>query len=136
MVILPHVAKGYSMDRLYLLTSTFLSLFFVIGAVIISNVLGKLRKTRIRKNMLSSDNKPSDKSIFLILLILVPYFLCVSGFAYNILGENKSVLSNSNVDSYYESYILDGESLGAKWLGEYKNDSKNTCILFWGLPDV
>nr|WP_319374728.1 DUF2206 domain-containing protein [uncultured Methanobacterium sp.] len=123
MVILPYVAQGYSMDRLYLLTSAFLSIFFVIGASVISNVLGKLKNIKIGRDLLLINNASSNKSFYLILLILVPYFLCVSGFTYNILGENKSVLSNSNVDSYYESYITDGESFGAKWLGEYKSST-------------
>lgn len=121
MVVLPYVAEGYSMDRLYLLTSTFLSIFFVLGASIIPNILEKLKNLKIGRNILQISNSSSNKPLYIMLLILVPYFLCVSGFTYNILGENKSVLSNSNVDSYYESYITDGESFGANWLGQYKD---------------
>ncbi|WP_321421169.1 DUF2206 domain-containing protein [uncultured Methanobacterium sp.] len=190
MVILPHIAKGYSMDRLYLLTSTFLSLFFILGGVILADFLGRLKNQEnvqgikgtdpFRKgwdlkslnplgkgwdlkslnplgkgwdlkslnplgkgwdlkslnplgkgwdlksigksvrNILSIKNSSPNRGFYILLLILVPYFLCVSGFTYNLLGENRSVLSNSNVESYYESYITDGESAGAEWLGQYR----------------
>jgi uncharacterized membrane protein len=120
MVILPYVANAYSIDRLYLLTSTYLSLFFVIGVIFLYKSVDKLLNKIFRKNIISHVKISSNKYVILILLILIPYFLCVSGFTYNLLGENKSVLLNSNVDAYSELYVTDGESSGAKWLSSYR----------------
>ena len=119
-VIIPGIAKGYSMDRLYLLTSSLLAVFFIIGGIKLSGILNKIFHRN--KNI---DHKFSS-SVFIILIVLIPYFMCVNGFIYNITGENRSVLSNSNVESYSEMYILDGESNGAKWLGDNRNTSLKT----------
>jgi uncharacterized membrane protein len=113
MVMVPYVAVGYSMDRLYLLTSSLLSLFFVIGGITFTKIFNNKK----RRNNQNSSNKP----LILILLIIIPYFLCVSGFTYNITGESHSVLLNSKGDSYSENYVLDKETYGAKWFSSYRD---------------
>ena len=97
MVALPFVSKGYGMDRLYAVAITILSVFFVIGGMMVSGHL-KVR------------------AYLIILLILIPYFLCVTGVMYNIFGVPRAIILNSEEEQYDLMYIHDQESYGAKWL--------------------
>ncbi|KAF5431953.1 putative membrane protein, partial [Candidatus Methanophagaceae archaeon] len=120
MVILPYISVKYSLMRLYAVTITILSVFFVIGGITISkhissftkhfllekepvprkqNSFGKVihfKKRFVRKekqksfdkisNLQRNKGEKSSQAYFIILLVLIPYFLCVSDVAYNIAG--------------------------------------------------
>ncbi|MFZ2455889.1 MAG: DUF2206 domain-containing protein [Candidatus Altiarchaeia archaeon] len=97
-VVAPFVSVGYSLDRVYAVTIILLSVFFVIGGMTLSSY------TRI-------------PAWLIIMILLVPYFLCVSGFMYNLFGYPRAILLNSHGEDQYDYlYVHDQEVSGATWL--------------------
>jgi len=100
MIALPFISKGYGIQRLYATGITILSVFFVIGGIMISKGL-KVR------------------AYLIILLVLIPYFFCVTGVMYNIFGYPRAITLNSEGEGYDNMYVHDQDSYGAKWIGTY-----------------
>jgi uncharacterized membrane protein len=95
-----------------------------------------LRKTLYGKNASqktcakrkSNDQNGSEVGAYLIiLLVLIPYFFCVTGVMYNIFGVPRAIILNSEGEQYNTMYIHDQESYGAKWLRD-NGELKNTMI--------
>ena len=106
MVALPFVSKGYFIHRLYLMMMIILSVCFIIGGM----TLAKYFKLR---------------PYLIILLILIPYFLFITGAIHQICGVSSSIYFNSEGEKYNREYIHDQGSYGAKWLMiNGKNNSK------------
>ena len=104
-VALPFVSTGYGMDRAHFLVICILSMFFVIGGITLAGHL-KVR------------------AYLIILLVLIPYFLCVTGVTYQIVGVPRAIILNSEGKQYDLLYVHDQESYGARWLAnnaEQKN---------------
>jgi len=97
MVALPFVSTGYGIQRLYSLVIVILSVCFVIGGIVLA------KYTKI-------------KPYLIILLILIPYSMFVTGAMYQIFGAPTSVNLNSEGDGYDIEYLHDSESCAAKWL--------------------
>ncbi|CAD6491101.1 MAG: hypothetical protein CHKLHMKO_00055 [Candidatus Argoarchaeum ethanivorans] len=111
MVALPFISAHYGMDRLYAVAITILSVFFVIGGIIVAKYLDKLLyKKKIVKN------KREIQAYVIILLVLIPYFFCVTGVMYNLFGYPRAITLNSEGKQYNMSYVHDQESYGAKWI--------------------
>ena len=114
MVALPFVSTRYGMIRLYAVATTILSLFFVIGGVTVSRYLNQLiavfRGKALKKNISQA------RAYLVILLVLIPYFLCVTGVTYQMFGVPRSIILNSEGEQYDPYYVQDQESYGAKWL--------------------
>jgi len=125
-IIIPFVSIGYSMDRLYALTNIILSMFFVIGGVILSKYL-IISLSNLHSKWWNENISQTRMSLILLLLILIPYFLCVTGVMYNIFGVPKAIILNSEGDQYDQMYIHDQESYGAKWL---KNNTYETDKIY------
>ncbi len=104
MIALPYVSKGYDIQRLYSAMIIVLSIFFVIGGLILSKYL-------------------NVRAYFIILLILIPYFFIVTGITYQIIDYPRSIILNSEGEDYNNMYLHDQEYFGAKWLGE-RSDGK------------
>ena len=64
------------------------------------------------------------RAYLIILLVLIPYFLFVTGAMYNIFGFPRDITLNSEGKQYDVEYIHDQESYSAKWL-ENNADQKN-----------
>ena len=106
MVALPFVSKGYYIHRLYLLMIIILSVCFIMGSM----TLAKYFKLR---------------PYLIILLVLIPYFLFMTGAIHQICGVPSSIILNSEGEGYKHEYIHDQGSYGAKWLMmNGKNNSK------------
>jgi uncharacterized membrane protein len=160
-VAVPYISVGYGLDRMYPLAITILSVFFVIGGIMLSKhflskertcakketlfakqkaftknnsffsqafflrkVVGKafLSKKRfvLKEKQKSSTKSTSEvRAYLIILLVLIPYFLCVTGVMYNIFGVPRSIILNSEGAEYDMWFVHDQESYGAKWLGDY-----------------
>ena len=100
-VALPFVSTGYGIDRLYSLAVVILSVCFVIGGIVLSKHL-------------------KVQTYLIILLILIPYFLMVTGVSHQIAGIPASIILNSEgVNRYDAEYLHDYESCSAKWLKNY-----------------
>ena len=142
MVALPFVSRGYGIPRLYSLVLVILSVCFVIGGMTLSHFLSKERtgakketlfacKKGLRENIsqqtfkkhfasksVGSENGSEVLAYLIILLILIPYFLFMSGAMYQIFGAPTSLNLNSEGKGYDIEYLHDSESCAAKWLME------------------
>ena len=125
MIALPVVAVGYSLDRLYAVAITILSVFFVIGGIIVAKYLNKL--LAVLQGKASTNNTSQVLTYLIILLVLIPYFLCVTGVMYNLFGVPRAIILNSEGERYDTLYVHDQESYGAKWLANYA-EQKNIRI--------
>ena len=152
MIALPFIAVGYSLDRLYAVAITILSVFFVIGGITLSknlslNLLRKvLSKTLREKKALPKKQKEGKKGeiwkgkengsqvrgYLIILLVLIPYFLCVTGVTYQMFGYPRSVILNSEGEQYDLYYVHDQESCCAKWLGDYAEKRRRIYSDWYG----
>jgi uncharacterized membrane protein len=131
MITLPYLAIGYDIMRLYSITATILAVFFVIGGITIAKklslkkkgLLGQLflgKKSFNKKSTLQRNKEGNNSQAYLIiLLVLIPYFLCVSGVTYNIAGVPRSILLNSEGEQYDIYYARDEEVVSAKWLNRH-----------------
>lgn len=106
MVSLPFVSKGYGMDRLYQFSITILSVFFILGAIFLSKYV-------------------KISPLIIILFVLIPYFLSVTGVTYNIFDVHRSILLNSHGEQYDIYFVHDHENIGANWIKKY-NESDTT----------
>jgi uncharacterized membrane protein len=137
---IPHLSKGYGLGRSYPLASAILAVFFVIGGIILSKhflskertcakkecnssfgkaFLSKKRFVLKEKQKSSTKNTLQGRAYFIILLVLIPYFLCITGAMYNISGDRDSIILNSEGGGYEWAYVHDQESCALKWFGNY-----------------
>ena len=96
-VVLPFILRGYSTNRMYFQMMVILSPFFIIGGVAVARWI----RTR---------------SYWVILVVLIPYFMCTSGIMYQIFDFPESVVLNSKGDKYNYLYVYDQETAAARWL--------------------
>jgi len=106
-VALPGIFIGYSMDRAFCQIMAVLSTFFAIGGIKISSMLHIKRP------------------YFVILIVLIPYFLCANGFISELYNIPSSINLNSGGDIYDELYVYDQEVFASKWLSSYYNNKLN-----------
>ena len=138
-VALPYIAAGYGLDRLFAVATIILSVFFVIGGIILSKSLSFIKQTfkksliknfSFKKEPLLKKQKEGGKgeiwkgkenssqvwAYLVILLVLVPYFLCFTGAMYNLFGVPRYITLNSEGEQYELLYVHDQDSYGAKWI--------------------
>jgi uncharacterized membrane protein len=132
MVALPYVSQHYSLGRLYAVGITILSVFFVIGGITLSKhfffftkrklVLKEKQSFTKRSNYLRNNGKNGSqvRAYLIILLVLIPYFLCVTGVTYQMFGYPRRITLDSEGETYDKFFVHDQESCGAKWLEEYR----------------
>jgi uncharacterized membrane protein len=113
MITIPFVSKGYGIERLYGTVGIILSTFFVIGGITTSKYL-------------------KIKPYIIILIILLPYFLCVSGVTYNMFDVPREITLNSEGEYYDIMYIHDEETSAAKWLKSSRNKNIEIISDFYG----
>ncbi len=136
MIALPFVAVGYALDRLYAVAIIILSVFFVIGGIVLSKQTFKKSLIKKQKREGTALQKPGREGVgwentsqiwtyLLILLILIPYFFCVTGVTYYMFGYPRGILLNSEGKEYDILYVYDQESYSAQWL-KSNTDEKAT----------
>jgi uncharacterized membrane protein len=145
-VALPFVSTSYGIDRLYAVAITILSVFFVIGGIMVSKLFfffkkktgAKRKNNRVfgkslfSKERFKEENASQIGAYLIILLVLIPHFFCVTGAMYNIFGFPETIILNSEGEHYDSWYVHDQESYGAKWLKEYNKDKTMIYTNFWG----
>lgn len=112
-VALPYVGTGYGIQRIYTQVSVILSVNFVIAAIILSEYLSKYIRV---------------KPYLPILLVLIPYFFCLSGPMYQLFGYPRDITLNSQESLHTRMYIYDAESYSAKWLGQHGQDGATIYV--------
>jgi uncharacterized membrane protein len=132
MVALPFLSIGYDINRTYCFSITILSVFFVIGGIVLSKnlslnllrtVLSKMLrgKKALPKKQKEKENDSQVRAYLIILFVLIPYFLFATGSIHTIFGVPGGIILNSEGRAYDNYYVHDHESYGAKWLIEYKD---------------
>ena len=133
MVALPYISKGYDIHRLYSLVAVFLSLCFVMGGITLSRMLSKylsFSKKALPKKQKEGQIDSHMRAYIIILLILVPYSMFMTGVMYQIFGAHVSLNLNSEGEFYSseiftDEYVYDSESSAAKWLmSNHEKDSR------------
>ena len=109
MVALPGVGTGYGIQRGYTQASVILSVSFVVAAIILSKYI------RV-------------KPYLLILLVMIPYFFCVSGLMYQVFGYPRDITLNSQERLHTNMYISDAESYAAKWVEQYNEEEAKIYV--------
>ena len=89
--------------------------------------LSKKRFVLKEKQKSSTKNTSQVRAYLIILLVLIPYFLCATGMMYNIFGVPRAIALNSEGERYDMLYVHDQESYGAKWLRD-NSELENTMI--------
>jgi uncharacterized membrane protein len=142
MITLPYITRGYDIVRLHAVTNTILSVFFVVGGITLSKQKFKkslVKNLSLKKKDLAKKQKEGGKenaepqAYLIILLVLIPYFLFVTGFMFNIGGVPHSLLLNSEGRDYSRC-LQDTEIISAKWLCE--QDIGNSKIYTAGYSDL
>ena len=133
-IVLPYVSTGYGIDRLYSLVTIVLSTCFVMGGIALSNLFLKqtFKKSSIKNATQTSFKKRGDgknatqvRAYLIILLVLVPYFLMMTGVTHQICGVPFSITLNSKGMEYDTEYVHDQESCSAKWLKNHAEKKDN-----------
>ena len=104
MVALPFVSVGYGLQRLYTLVLVLLSVCFIIGGITLAE---------------HSKIKP----YLIILLILIPYFMFITGTIYQICGAPVEYTLNSGGKDYDKEYLHDQECFASRWFNEHAEEN-------------
>ncbi|MFC2005139.1 DUF2206 domain-containing protein, partial [Chloroflexota bacterium] len=100
-IALPRISKAYGFTRTYFQMAVPLSICFVIGGMTIARYL-------------------KSRYYWVILLVLMPYFMCMTGTVYQISGVPNAVTLNSEGEMYNHYYIHDREIYAARHLEDYR----------------
>ena len=103
MIILPYLSVGISIEKLYLQALVLLAPMLIIGSEVISKYLHTRHVSIV------------------ILLILIPQFICGTYLIYQIWGIPYSYAFNSEGYEYDLKYVHDQEVVAAQWLGDNRN---------------
>jgi uncharacterized membrane protein len=101
-VIFPLISKYYGDARVYFQMMVPLSIFFVIGGITVARYL-------------------KARPYWVILVILMPYFLCTTGAMCQVFGFPRAFTLNSEGPLYHQ-YTSDEASYAAKWIGGYSEE--------------
>ncbi|MDY6864484.1 MAG: DUF2206 domain-containing protein [Halobacteriota archaeon] len=101
-VTLPFVSEGYGMTRIFSQVSVILSTVFIFGTLVLSE-------------------KIKVKPIILMMLIILPNFLSITGVTYQVFGDPRQIVLNSEGDLYDTYYIYDTEYASGQWYGLYSS---------------
>jgi len=103
MILLPYLSVGISIEKLYLQALVLLAPMFIIGSKFVSKRLH------------------AQNTSLIILIILIPQFICSTYLVYQIWGVPYSYAFNSNGYEYDLRYVHDQEVVAAQWLGNSDN---------------
>ncbi len=142
---IPHISKGYGLGRAYPIASTILAVFFVIGGIMLWKYLNKIiaalhgkaslnnkksviKKLFLKKETFAKETKKGKNgsevlAYLIILLVLIPYFLCVTGAMYNIFGVPHSIILNPDYNGNWGIRHVQ-EDYSGRWL-KNNTDQRN-----------
>ena len=127
-VAVPHIASGYSLDRMYTEAIVILSVFFVIGGIMIARYSNQIIAVLRGKRFDEKNANAEVQAYLIILLVLIPYFLCVTGVMCNIFGVRRSIILNSEGKAYDIMYIQDQDSYAGKWFGKNYDEQQRIHV--------
>ena len=92
--------------------------FFSNGRFDGKNTSQQTFKKSLTSKSVGRENALQVRAYLIILLVLIPYFMCTTGTMYRIFDVPREITLNSEGVQYNASYIHDQGSYGAKWLGK------------------
>jgi len=116
MLILPFVAIGYGITRLYLQALVLLAPCFVIGEEVFTRSILKIKSIKTPKIQIRS-------VLSVILIVLVLQNMCATTVMFNVFGVPLSEDLNAKGNLRESLYIYEGEVVGAKWLANHNSDN-------------
>lgn len=120
MLILPFVASGYGITRLYLQALVLLAPCFVIGGDVFTRGILRIKSIKTPKIQTRS-------VLSVILIVLILQFMCATTVIFNMFGIPISEDLNAKGNLRKSLYIYEGEVVGAKWLANHKLDNFLIC---------
>jgi len=105
-VALPYISIAYDVARLFFQLLIFLAPVFVIGGIFIARFL-----------------KKPEWDVYLLLILLICLFTCVTYLQYSLLGEPYSSDFENNSIVRQGNYIYDSEIVSAQWISQNKVDN-------------
>jgi len=140
-VAVPYFSQAYSLNRTFFFVTTILSVFFVIGTIILSAcVIAILKAAHSKlkgKSATEYDGHESRRTtlqvhpnlaIALALIIIVPYLLISSGALYSVTGTPRSWSFDSTGAVYFENIIHDQDSAAAKWIASSARPNATVAV--------
>ncbi len=111
-VVFPAISTGYDLFRISLQMMAVLSLFFVIGGIMVARLL------RL------------PWACLIILSVLIPYFMTTTGTMYQLFEVPQAISLNSEGEEYDTLFVHDQESHAARWLADH-NDEQVEIYADW-----
>jgi len=132
-ILLPYIAVGYGVDRIYAVATTVLSSFFVIGGIAI--IQGIRSIYNITKAEEKSDSHGQNKLLTygFILLVLLLYFICSSGIIFNLFGVSKTIALDNEGPVFDKMNVYDRDQASAFWLGQHSRIDSTVSTDHFGL---
>ncbi|WP_067051540.1 DUF2206 domain-containing protein [Methanofollis ethanolicus] len=125
MVVVPYVSDGYDLARVLPLSNTILSVMFVVGGIAIAEALRfvvRYPEERGRREQHLTPSRGGGRDMLLkmslavILVVLLPYFLSVTGVLHTLYGDHRDVVFHADGPQYDMKYVHETEAQGAVWL--------------------
>lgn len=105
-VALPYISIAYDVARLFFQLIIFLAPVFVIGGIFLTKFI-----------------KKPKWDVYLLLVLLILLFTCVTYLQYSVLGEPYSSDYENNSIVRQGNFIYDSEIQSAQWISRYKLDN-------------
>jgi uncharacterized membrane protein len=118
-IVVPYILVGYDINRIYIQAMIVTTPFFVIGGIVFSRVFKKFMH--------------SDLSYIVILLFLIPFFMCNCGIINQFFSVPPLTITlNSKGLNYDSMYIHEQETYAAKWISNFANMDTAIYSDFYG----
>lgn len=119
-LLIPYIARGYSIERQYLQAMVVLSACFVMGGIFVYNIFLRIINTLwINNNYFQSIHTEHIFVTLVILMILVPYFLCITGVMYVPFNVPREMTLNSEGYQYNSLFVHTQDISCGEWLNNY-----------------
>ena len=125
MIVVPILSTGYGIERAYSAFLVFLSPFFIIGGVVVGSFLNS--HIRLNRNINSKIFKIISADRLVILILLIIYFLSITGAIHEIFDVHYQITLSSDGKLYDDLYVHDQEINSGFWL---KNTINKGDLIF------
>jgi uncharacterized membrane protein len=105
-VALPYISIAYDVARLFFQLLIFLAPVFIIGGIFLARLI-----------------KKPKWDVYLLLILLILLFTCVTYLQYSMLGEPYSSDYENNSIVRQGNFIYDSEILSAQWISHHNMDN-------------
>jgi uncharacterized membrane protein len=134
-LLVPFLSKGYGLERAYPILLIWLSVFFIIGSSNFGKILEGF-KCKLAPKSINIMRRSKFFNLLAIMIILIPYFLSITGIVHQIFGVPYSLVLNSKGEQYNSAYPFDTDYKNFDWQKYYCEPYIQKCqarLLFNGV---